>query len=226
MLNPLDYLVLNMVEKGDFILLELEGKDQDGRVFDSTEGEVAKKLHGKQGPLLVVFGMDRLIPGIYDALIGMKQDEEKKVHLTPEEAFGHRKKDLVKIMSSSEFAKHQVNPEPGLVIHVDTDNGRIYGTVKSVTGGRVMVDFNHPIAGQEVDYTLKLKKIFTRPEEKIKELMDYLELEGDFDLSKEGELSVKIKKKEGQDYEMHKAMFLVTAKSKIGGVTKVDLKEE
>ena len=45
-------------------------------------------------------------------------------------------------------------------------------------------------------------------------------------LSKEGELSVKLKKKEGQEYEMHKAMFLVTAKSKINGVKKVDLKEE
>ena len=215
-----------MVEKGDFILLELEGKDQDGRVFDSTNGEVAKKLHGKEGPLLVVFGMDRLIPGIYDALMGMKEGEEKSVHLTSDQAFGDRKKDLVKIMSSSEFARHKVNPEPGLVIHVDTDTGRLYGTVKSVTGGRVMVDFNHPIAGQEVDYSLKLLKIYTKPEDKVKELMDYLGLKGESKLSKEGELSVKLKKEEGQEYELHKAMFLVTAKSKIAGIKKVDLKEE
>lgn len=225
-LNSLDYLVLNMVEKGDFILLELEGKDQDGRVFDSTNGEVAKKLHGKEGPLLVVFGMDRLIPGIYDALMEMKEGEEKSVHLNSDQAFGERKKDLVKIMSSTEFARHKVNPEPGLVIHVDTDTGRLYGTVKSVTAGRVMVDFNHPIAGQEVDYSLKLLKVFTKPEEKVKELMDYLDLEGDFDLSKDGELSIKLKKKEGQEYELHKAMLLVTAKSKIAGIKKVDLKEE
>ena len=226
MLNPLDYLVLNMVEKGDFILLDLEGKDQDGRVFDSTKGDVSKKLHGKEGPLLVVFGMDRLIPGIYDALHGMKETEEKDIHLTSQQAFGDRKKDLVKIMSSTEFAKHQVKPEAGLVIHVDTDTGRLYGTVKSVTGGRVMVDFNHPIAGQEVDYHLNLLKIFTKPEEKVKELIEYLELEGDFDLSKEGELSITLKKREGQEYELHKAMLLVTAKSKITGIKKVDLKEE
>jgi FKBP-type peptidyl-prolyl cis-trans isomerase 2 len=225
-LNSLDYLVLKMVEKGDFILLELEGKDQEGRVFDSTKGEVAKKLHGKEGPLLVVFGMDRLIPGIYDALMGMKQGEEKSIHLNSDQAFGDRKKDLVKIMSSAEFARHKVNPEPGLVIHVDTDTGRLYGTVKSVTGGRVMVDFNHPIAGQEVDYSIKLLNIYTTPEEKVKELMGYLELEGDFKLSNEGELSLKLRKKEGQEYELHKAMLLVTAKSKIAGIKKVDLKEE
>jgi len=226
MLNPLDYLVLTMVEKGDFILLGLEGKDQNGRVFDSTKGEIAKKLHGKEGPLLVVFGMDKLIPGIYDALHGMKQGEEKDIHLTSQQAFGDRKKDLVKIMSSAEFAKHQVNPEPGLVIHVDTDTGRLYGTVKSVTGGRVMVDFNHPIAGQEVDYHLTLLKVYSNSEEKVKELISYLELEGDFKLSKEGELSITLKKNEGQEYELHKAMLLLTARSKIPGIKKVDLKEE
>ena len=89
-----------------------------------------------------------------------------------------------------------------------------------------MVDFNHPIAGQEVDYHLTLLKVYSNSEEKVKELISYLELEGDFKLSKEGELSITLKKKEGQEYELHKAMLLVTAKSKITGIKKVDLKEE
>ncbi len=89
-----------------------------------------------------------------------------------------------------------------------------------------MVDFNHPIAGQEVDYKLKLLNIFTESEAKVKELIPYLELEGDFKLSKEGELEVKLKKKEGQEYEMHKAMLLITLRSKIPGIKKVELKEE
>ena len=215
-----------MVEKGNFILMELEGKDQEGRVFDSTKGEVAKNLHGKEGPLLVVFGMDKLIPGIYDALHGMKEGDEKDIHLTPDQAFGQRQKELIRIMSQAEFSKHKVAPEPGLVIHVDTESGRLYGTVKSVTGGRVMVDFNHPIAGQDVDYHLKLLKVHSKPEDKTKALMDYLDLEGDFKLSKEGELTLTLKKKEGQEYELHKAMALVTLKTKVPGIKKVDLKEE
>ncbi|MFP3949967.1 MAG: peptidylprolyl isomerase [Candidatus Micrarchaeia archaeon] len=215
-----------MVEKGDFILIELEGKDQEGNVFDSTTGEVAKKLHGKEGPLLVVFGMDKLITGIYDALKGMKKGEEKDVHLSPGEAFGHRKKEMVKIMSNAEFKKHDVNPEPGLVVHVDTDTGRLYGTVKSVNAGRVMVDFNHPIAGQEVDYHLKLNEIYTEKEDKIRVLIDYLGLEGDFSLKDDGELTVNLKKKDDKEYELHKAMLLMTLRSKIPGIKKVDLKEE
>lgn len=214
-----------MAEKGDFVLVELEGKDSDGRVFDSTKGEVALKLHGKERPLLVIFGMDRIIPGLQDALKTMKAGEEKKVEIEPNRAFGERKKELIRIMSLADFAKHKVNPEPGLVIHVDTDTGRLYGSIKSVAGGRVMVDFNHPIAGQKVFYTIKLLNVFTRPEEKAKELMDYLGLDGTFTL-KEGVLEAKVKKKEGQDYQVAKTMFLVTARTKIPGVKKANLKEE
>jgi len=215
-----------MVEKGDFILIELEGKDHNGRTFDSTKGEVAKKLHGKEGPLLVIYGMDRLIPGIYDTVSKMAAGEEKDIHLQTNESFGERKKELIKIMSEAEFSKHEVRPEPGLVIHVDTDTGRLYGTVKSVNAGRVMVDFNHPIAGQEVDYHIKLNEIYTKPKDKVKTLLDYLNLEGTFELTTEGELSITLKKKDGQEYELHKAMMLVTLKSKIPEIKKVELKEE
>ncbi len=219
-------LVLVMVEKGDFILIELEGRDEEGRVFDSTNGEIAKNLHGKEGALLVVYGMDRLIPGLHNAIKGMEKGAEKKVHMGPNEAFGPRKKDLVKIMPSADFAKHKVNPEPGLVVHVDTDTGRLYGTIKSVNAGRVMVDFNHPIAGQEVDYSLKLVDVFQESGPKIKALLQYLSLEGAFEISDSGEVEIKLKKGEGSEYEMHKAMLLITLRSKVAGIKKVELKEE
>ncbi len=214
-----------MVEKGDFILVEVEGKDETGRVFDSTKGEIAKQLHGQERPLLVIYGMDKLILGLHKALSNMKKGEEKSIKISPKEAFGDRKKELVRIMSLSEFAKHNVEPKPGLVIHVDTDTGRLYGNIKSVNAGRVMVDFNHPIAGQNVSYEIKLIDILATPEAKVKALMDYLGLEGTFTL-KDGILEAKCKKKEGQDYEVGKTMFLITARTKIPGVKKVDLKED
>ncbi len=215
-----------MVEKGDFILVELEGKDNKGRTFDSTKGEIAKKLHGKEGPLLIIYGMDKLIPGIYNALTNMAVGEEKQLHLSVNDAFGERKKDLIKIMSETEFAKHRVRPEPGLIIHVDTDTGRLYGTVKNVTAGRVMVDFNHPIAAQEVDYYLKLNEVHSKTDDKIKVLLNYLGLNGTFVLDASGTLALKLQKKKDSDYELHKAMALITLKSKIPGINKVELTEE
>ncbi|MEM2948512.1 MAG: hypothetical protein QXG02_03205 [Candidatus Anstonellales archaeon] len=44
-----------MVNKGDFVLMEFEGRDDKGNIFDSTKGEVAKKLRGKEKPMLIVF---------------------------------------------------------------------------------------------------------------------------------------------------------------------------
>jgi FKBP-type peptidyl-prolyl cis-trans isomerase 2 len=155
----------------------------------------------------------------------MKKGEEKHLQFTAKEAFGDRKKELVRIMSLSEFAKHNVEPKPGLVIHVDTDTGRLYGNIKSVNAGRVMVDFNHPIAGQNVTYTVKLNDVLMAPEAKVKALMDYLGLEGAFTL-KDGILEAKCKKGKGEDYEVAKAMFLITSRTKIPGIKKVDLKEE
>jgi FKBP-type peptidyl-prolyl cis-trans isomerase SlyD len=215
-----------MVEKGDFVLVELEGKDQEGNVFDSTKGEIAKKLHGKEGALLVVYGMDRLIPGLHKALRGMQKGDEKAVHIGPEEAFGPRKKELMKVMPVADFAKHNVNPEPGLVVHVDTETGRLYGTIKSVNAGRVMVDFNHPIAGQEVDYSVKLVDVIAETGPKIDALFSHLSLDGSYTLSDSGEVEVKLKKGEGQEYEMHKAMLLITLRSKVPGIKKVEFKEE
>lgn len=209
-----------MVNKGDLILLELEGRDGDGNVFDSTSGDIAKRLHGKEGPLLLSYGFDRIIPGLFEALGKMGSGEEEKVSLGPDKAFGKRKKDLVKIMSLSEFLKYRVNPEPGLVIHVDTDKGRTYGTVKSVGNGRVMVDFNHPFAGQPVDYTLKLVNVFDKQEDKVKAICEDSGVAEGWDLE-DGVLKLRFKELKGNEDETRKALLLISLKSRVPGLAKI-----
>ncbi|MFA5412800.1 MAG: peptidylprolyl isomerase [Candidatus Micrarchaeia archaeon] len=211
-----------MVNKGDLILLELEGKDGDGNVFDSTSGDIARRLHGKEGPLLLSYGFDRIIPGLFEALGKMGSGEEKKVSLGPDKAFGKRKKELLKVMSLSEFLKYRVNPEPGLVIHVDTDKGRTYGTVKSVGNGRVMVDFNHPFAGQPVDYTLKLVNVFDKQEDKVKAICEDSGVAESWDL-KDGVLRLRFKELKGNEDETRKALLLISLKSRVPGLAKIDI---
>jgi FKBP-type peptidyl-prolyl cis-trans isomerase 2 len=211
-----------IVSKGDILLLELEGKDAEGNIFDSTSGEIAKTLHGKEGPLLLSFGFDRIIPGIYEALAKMDKGQEKELSLSPEKAFGQRKKGLVKIMSFAEFKKYKVKPEPGLRIHVDTEKGRSYGTVKSVSGGRVMVDFNHPLAGQDVSYKIKLVDLFTDIESKVRAIcsdsgiVEKWELKGDT-------LNLKFKEHEGAEFESRKALTLLMLKTRVQGLKKIDI---
>ncbi|MCK4319726.1 FKBP-type peptidyl-prolyl cis-trans isomerase [Candidatus Micrarchaeota archaeon] len=212
-----------MVKKGDFIRIELEGRKEDGVIFDSTKGEVAKKLHKKEGPLLVVYKYDRLVKGIEDALEKMKEGEEKELHLTSENSFGKRKKNLVKVFPLTDFQKNKLMPKPGATIHIDTKNGRIYGTIKSVNGGRVMIDFNHPLAGENVSYKIKLVKVYDMLEDKIKELLTHLGIDADFTVHGNN-VNITIDKKT-EDYETKKQILLLSLKTRLG-INKIEMKEK
>ena len=73
-------------------------------------------------------------------------------------------------MPTSAFRKQEINVAPGLQVDID---GMI-GTIRTVTGGRVIVDFNHPFAGKELIYDIKVKRHVTDPEEQVKGLIKVL----------------------------------------------------
>jgi hypothetical protein len=85
----------------------------------------------------------------------MKAGESKKVALPAEKAFGARNPDLVHVVPLMQFKKRQVNPEVGMDVMIDQYRGR----VQSVSGGRVRVDFNHPLAAKAIEYDLKLLQV-------------------------------------------------------------------
>ncbi|MEM4195276.1 MAG: peptidylprolyl isomerase [Candidatus Anstonellales archaeon] len=200
-----------MVNKGDFVLMEFEGRDDKGNIFDSTKGEVAKKLRGKEKPMLIVFGRAIMIPGLIKVIEKMKEGEESEIVLEPKQAFGERKKDLIKVMPMKDFLKFGVDAKPGTVVHMDTDAGRIYGVVKSSAGGRVMVDFNHPLAGKKVRYKVKVLKIASKPEEKLTLLLENLEARGDVKITgKKARVVI-----DDKDFENKKALILINAKQLI-----------
>jgi FKBP-type peptidyl-prolyl cis-trans isomerase 2 len=157
---------------GDFVQIEYTGRTADGKVFDTTDEESGKKagLPGEDrqyGPQLIIIGKAQVIPGIEQAVRGMKEGEEKELTLPPEKAFGLRNKDLIRIMPLSEFRKQRVNPVPGLVLSMDDH----MATVRSVESGRVLVDFNHPLAGEQVSYRLKFARLLKTADEKANALL-------------------------------------------------------
>ncbi len=162
------------MEEGDFVLIELEGRDVNGNIFDTTKGDLAKKLHGKEGPLLVVYGKAVLIPGLKKALAEMKEGEEREIKLSPDEAFGKKKKELIKVVPLSQFKARGVVPTKGNIVSFETEGGVVNGIVKSISNGRVMIDFNHPMAGREVIYRIKVVKVIKDEKEKIKVLLSDL----------------------------------------------------
>lgn len=213
-----------MVKKGDFVKIEYTGYDQHGNVFDSTSGEIAKQLHGKEGPILIVFGLDHLVRGMQDALMEMKKGEEREFSVAPEKAFGRRSPANMRVFSMNDFRAKDVDPYPGAVIQIESDAGPLNGIVKSVNSGRVLMDFNHPLADQTMKYRLKVTDIIEGTENKLGELVKDLQIEGSFSL-KDGKASVLMKKGQPES-DLKRTRLTIAAKTTIPEIKEIEFKEE
>jgi FKBP-type peptidyl-prolyl cis-trans isomerase SlyD len=161
------------VKKGDFIELEYTGALKElGLVFDSTNEAVAKKegfYNPKMayGSIEICVGEGQILTGLDESIIGLEMGKEHTLLIPPEKAFGKKDGKLLKLVPTSVFKKQGINPVPRLQIDVD---GMI-GTIRTVTGGRTVVDFNHPFAGKEVEYKVQLKRFITDSKEKVQTLL-------------------------------------------------------
>jgi len=165
------------MEKGDFVLLEMEGRDSSGQTFDSTKGETAKSLHGKEGPMFIIYGYAVMVKGINDALGRMKEGESLSIALEPKDAFGDKAPEKIKVYPVLEFIKAGYKSlAPGMVMVINVPTGKLTGTIKSISNGRVTVDFNHPLAGKKVFYDLKVAKVIRDMGEKVSKLCEMLSI--------------------------------------------------
>ena len=182
--------------KGDFVELEYTGKVKlMNKVFDTSNEEIAKtndiyNEKMKYGPITICIGEKNVLQGL-DSELGDKDiDKEYEIVVSPDNAFGKKDPKKMKIVSMSLFRKQKMNPYPGLQINAD---GMI-GTVRSVSGGRVNLDFNHPLAGRELVYTFKILKKVEDIKEKVNSVMKFgLEMFGPDMFSKtltEGNLEI------------------------------------
>ena len=159
------------LKKNDFIELEYTGRIKDGSIFDTNIKEEAKKveLEIESRPLVICIGQNMILPAIDEFLIG-KDLGKHTLELSPEKAFGVRSRDYIKTMPLRVFTEKEIMPRAGMVFNFDN----LFGRVSAVSGGRVIVDFNNPLAGKEVIYELNAKKIVEKLEEKAENLLFFL----------------------------------------------------
>jgi len=160
------------LEDGAFALVEYSIRVKDGELIDTTSEEEAKKAgiydaKERYGPRLVIVGEGRLIKGLEEAIKQLNEGEEKEVEIPPEKAFGKRDPSKIKIIPRSQFIRSGVAPEPGKVVEI---NGQI-AIVRNVSGGRVVVDFNHPLAGKTLVAKVRVVRVLRYLEEKLLHLM-------------------------------------------------------
>ncbi len=162
------------MHKGDLISIEFTGREMNtGKVFDTTNKNTAEKegltTSGREyGPVVVVAGSGEVLRGLDEALLSMEAGESKKIELSPEQAFGNRNSQLIKVLPLSDFKKNNVPAVPGTVVNAND----MMGKVQSVSGGRVRVDFNPDLAGKTVEYEVKIVKHFTEEKEQLQALTD------------------------------------------------------
>ena len=158
------------IQKGDFIEINFTGKTKEENfVFDTTIESVAKEnninnKNAKYEPAIVCVGENQLIKGLDEDVIGKEINTDYKVKVSAENAFGKKDAKLIQLVPFSKFKKQNIRPVPGLQVQIDGQ----YGVIKIVTGGRVMVDFNHPLSGKDLVYEYNIKRIVEDDSEKIK----------------------------------------------------------
>ncbi|MFE8072818.1 FKBP-type peptidyl-prolyl cis-trans isomerase [Marinobacteraceae bacterium S3BR75-40.1] len=138
------------VEKGTEVRLHFALRLQDGETVDST--------FDKQ-PASLVIGDGNLPENFEGYLIGLKAGDRETFEVPPEKAFGQQNPNNLQ-----EFKRHEFGPdmvlEPGVVISfADAAKSELPGVVKEVEGDRVVVDFNHPLAGETLLFDVEILEV-------------------------------------------------------------------
>ena len=161
------------LNKGDFILIDYTAKIKEtGELIDTTIEEVAKRENAYREdkvyePILVILGEHRVVRGLEEELEKMDVGEEKTIEVEPARAYGERDPNKVKIMSIREFARRGITPRPGDIVEI----GGLPAVIRNVSGGRVIVDFNHPLAGKTIIYEVKILSKVESDVDKVKQLV-------------------------------------------------------
>jgi FKBP-type peptidyl-prolyl cis-trans isomerase 2 len=160
----------NIVKKNDFIEIEFTGR-ANSEVFDTTDINEAKKMgiESDVKPIIISIGNDMLLKGFDNFLVGKEIGKQYKLTLSPENAFGKRNPAMIKIIPIKIFKEKDIYPYQGMTVQLDNHVARIL----SVSGGRVTVDFNNPIAGKEVEYEFRIIKKIEDNSEKVNSLQDF-----------------------------------------------------
>jgi len=215
---------MEKVENGDFIELDYTGKIKDSEiVFDTTDPKLAKEsgIGESKGPIIAIIGQGQLIKGLDEQIIGKEIGKEYDFEITSLEAFGKKDAKMIRLMNINAFKKEDITPVPGLQVTVDDS----IGIVKIVSGGRVIVDFNHPLSGKDVTYNVKLIKKLTDDKEKVehylKIMMGLSKKECDLSLE-DGNAKIVIKKKIELNDEIKK-LLIEKIKKAIPSIKKITL---
>jgi len=161
--------MLMSLQKTDFILVDYVAKVKEtNEVFDTTSEETAKKEHiYKEGDIfeskLVVIGEGWVMKALDESLTTMEVGKPAVVEISPDKAFGQRDPEKIKRVPLKQLLAKDITPSLGMRLEF----GGKAATVRAMGAGRVLLDFNPPLAGKTLVYEVTVKKKLETAEEKI-----------------------------------------------------------
>jgi len=130
----------------DTVVIHYVGTLADGTEFDRS---------GPHSPLTFQLGKGQVIPGLEQAIIGRRRGESFTVTIPAAQAYGPVEPNLC-FSVAREQVPGNINPVPGMALHVSTDQGELEVVVSAVDENSITLDANHPLAGKDLTFALTL----------------------------------------------------------------------
>jgi FKBP-type peptidyl-prolyl cis-trans isomerase SlyD len=162
------------LQSGDVIKLAYTARTVDeGSLVDTTDEEVAEdegvETEDQEfGPRTIVLGENHIFPDVEEDIYGKEVGDEGTVTVAAVDAFGEYDESEVRTVSKDKIEED--DRYPGARVQIDGEQGRL----ETIIGGRARVDFNHPLAGEDVEYNYEIVSEVTDREEKAQGILQMM----------------------------------------------------
>jgi peptidylprolyl isomerase len=141
---------MQQVKKGDTVKVHYHGKLTTGETFDSSDGKE---------PLEFKVGDGDVIKGFEEGVMGMKIGDKKTIQIPAEDAYGEKNEEMMIEFPKDRFPA-DMNPEVGMPLTMSNGAGQNFRvTITEVKDDSVILDANHPLAGEELIFDIQLVSI-------------------------------------------------------------------
>lgn len=140
---------MSTAKNGDRVKVHYTGKTDDQSTFSTS----------KEEPLEFLIGEGKIIKGLENNIVGMAVGERKQFTISPDEAFGERRDNLVDKVSIDQFP-NEITPEVGQKLQLQQRDGSIINVeILDIENSMVTLDANHPLAGKDLHFEVELLEI-------------------------------------------------------------------
>lgn len=160
---------MERIEPNARVVLDYTLRDEEGEVIDSSDDPHAHHGHDHThddgtehecgGPIVYVHGYGMIVPGLERALVGLKAGESKEVIVKPEEAYGLRDEELVVEVDRSEMPRPEAVTVGDEIVAESPEGEEAVLTVIEIDGDTVILDGNHPLAGETLRYSVIIREV-------------------------------------------------------------------